>query len=155
MAVIWKWVTKFEKKFFEKFLEKFFLCYKYKFSRVNMTRKYDLHYQSCAIANRLRNNRFSRSEIRMLVFVINIANIGLILKQINTGTRQKVSWVILGHSRSFKIRFCMLNAIKIIFILKFQYLTLVDLKWPWMTPNDLLSCSPYNLLQNKPNIGYV
>ena len=24
-----------------------------------------------------------------------------------------------------------------------------------MTPNDLLSCSPYHLLQNKPNIGYV
>ena len=56
-----------------------------------MTRKHDLQYQSCATANRLRNNRFSRSEIRKLVFVINIADIGLILKQNNTETRQKVS----------------------------------------------------------------
>ena len=64
-----------------------------------MTRKYDLRYQSCAIANRLRNNRFSRSEIRKLVFAINIADIGLILNQINTETRQKVTQ---GHLRSFK-----------------------------------------------------
>ena len=56
-----------------------------------MTRKYDLRYQFCAIANRLRNNRFSRSEIRKLVFAINIADIGLILNQINTETRQKVT----------------------------------------------------------------
>ena len=52
-----------------------------------MTRKYDLDDQSCAIANRLRNNRFSRSEIPKLVFAINIADIRLILKQINTETR--------------------------------------------------------------------
>ena len=77
-----------------------------------MIRKYDLHYQLCAIANRLRNNRFSRFENRKLVFVINIADIGLILKKINTETRLKVSWVIKGHSKSFKIRFCMLNAKK-------------------------------------------
>ena len=55
-----------------------------------MTRKYDLHDQLCAIGNRLRNNRFSRSEIRKLVFVINMADIGLVLKQINNETRQKV-----------------------------------------------------------------
>jgi len=52
-----------------------------------MTRKYDLHYQSSAIAIRLRNNRFSRSEIRKLVFSINKADIGLIFKHINTETR--------------------------------------------------------------------
>ena len=52
-----------------------------------MTRKYDLHYQLCAIANRLRNNRGSWSEIRKLVFAIKIPDIRLILKQINTETR--------------------------------------------------------------------
>ena len=46
----------------------------------------DLDYQSCAIVNWLRNNRFSRSEIRKLVFAMNIADIGLILKQMNTET---------------------------------------------------------------------
>ena len=65
-----------------------------------MTRKYDLHYQSCPTATRLRNNRFSRSEIRKLVFAINIADIGLILKQINTGTRQQVTQ---DHLRPFRI----------------------------------------------------
>ena len=52
-----------------------------------MTRKHDLHYQSCATANRLRNNRFSRSEICKLVSAINIADSGLILEQIKTETR--------------------------------------------------------------------
>ena len=66
---------------------------------VNLTRKYDSHYQSCAISNRLRNNRFSRSEIRKLVFAINIADIGLILKQINTDTRLKVT---KGYLKPFR-----------------------------------------------------
>ena len=52
-----------------------------------MTRKYDLPYQLGTIADRLRNNRGSWSEIRKLVFAINIADIRLILKQINTETR--------------------------------------------------------------------
>ena len=56
-----------------------------------MTRKYDLDYQSRAITNWLRNNRFSRYEIRKSVFAINIADIGLILKQIDTETRLKVT----------------------------------------------------------------
>ena len=60
-----------------------------------MTQKYDLHYQSCTIHNGLRNNQFSRFEIRNLVFAIYIADIGLISKQINTETR-------LSDSRSFK-----------------------------------------------------
>ena len=65
-----------------------------------MVQKYVLHYQSCAITNRLRNNRFSRCEIRKLVSAINIADIGLILKQINTETRKKVTQ---GHLRPFRI----------------------------------------------------
>ena len=56
-----------------------------------MVQKYVLHYQSCAITNRLRNNRFLRRQIRKLVrklvSAINISDIGLVLKQINTETR--------------------------------------------------------------------
>ena len=37
--------------------------------------------------NKRRNNRFARSEIRKLVFAINIADIGHILKQMKTETR--------------------------------------------------------------------
>ena len=75
-------------QFFSRFwvLELEILVFLGEYESYYMTQKYDLHYQSCAISNRLRNNRFSRSEILKLVFVVNIAIIGLIFKQINTET---------------------------------------------------------------------
>jgi len=75
-------------QFFSRFwvLELEILVFLGEYESYYITQKYDLRYQSCAISNQLRNNRFSRSEILKLVFVVNIAIIGLIFKQINTET---------------------------------------------------------------------
>ena len=126
-----------------------------KFSWLNMTQKYDWHYQFSSIMNQLRNFRsitLYSVRNRKISFRYRHSRYGAYFEaNLNLNTRK-------GHSRSFKVISGQLRSnnleklwsMNIFFV---SDLTLEGPEWPGLTLSDLLSCLTFNFLQNKPNIG--